>query len=230
MTTFVLVHGAWLGGWAWKSVAPRLREASHAVFTPTLTGLGERVHLANPEVGLDTHIQDVVNILEYEDLRQVVLVGHSYGGIVITGVADRAAERIAQLIYLDAFVPGDGQSLYDLVPEGGRRHNRELAQGDGWRIPLELQWRTGPEEQLRWMNPRWTDHPLKCFEQPVRLTKPAGAGLSRTYIRCTENVATGQLFARFASDPTWRVRELATTHTAMVTAPQALAELLLELV
>lgn len=108
MTTFVLVHGAWLGGWAWKHVTPRLRMAGHEVFAPTLTGLGERVHLAHPGVGLETHIQDVVNVLVFEDLQQVTLVGHSYGGIVITSVADRTPERLAQLVYLDAFVPEDG--------------------------------------------------------------------------------------------------------------------------
>src|SRR6185312_289139 len=113
---FVLVHGAWHGGWCWKRVSPLLRALGHEVFTPTLTGLGERQHLMSPEVGLDTHIKDVLGVLEYEDLHDVILVGHSYAGMVIAGVAEKAAERIAHLVYLDAFVPADGKSLADYQP------------------------------------------------------------------------------------------------------------------
>ena len=116
MATFVLVHPAWFGGWCWKKVSPLLRAQGHAVHTPTLSGLGERVHLARPEIGLDTHVDDVVNLLVYEDLHEVVLVSNSSGGMVITGAADRAPERIARLVYLDAFVPEDGQSLLDIIP------------------------------------------------------------------------------------------------------------------
>jgi pimeloyl-ACP methyl ester carboxylesterase len=233
LSTFVLVHGGWLGGWVWKHVTPALCAAGHDVFTPTLTGLGERVHIATPDVGLETHIHDIVNLLQYEDLHRVVLVGHSYGGMVITGVADRAAERLAQLVYLDAFVPENGQALYDLLPAPteARRYYQALAtsQGEGWRIPLEAQWRTGPAGLLPWLNARWTDHPLKCFDEAVRLQQPAGAGLPRTYIRCTRNDITGALFAKFAADPSWQVRELAAEHAAMVTDPQALAALLLDI-
>jgi pimeloyl-ACP methyl ester carboxylesterase len=226
MATFVLVHGAWLGGWVWRHVTPRLRAHGHLVHAPTLTGLGERVHLASPAVGLETHVSDVVNLLEYEDLDRVVLVGHSYAGIVVTGAADRVPARIGQLVYLDAFVPDDGQSLHDLVPAGGAAHSRDLAarEGDGWRIPLEAEWRTGPA----WMHDRWTDQPLRCFEEGVRLSG-AAAHLPRTYVRCTENAATGPLFDRFAREPGWRVRELTADHAAMATAPEALSELLLDL-
>src|SRR5687768_18076653 len=116
MATFVLVHGAFVGGWCWRWVAPYLRGAGHDVYCPTLTGSGERVHLASPRVDLATHVEDVVNVLHYEDLRGVVLVGHSYGGMVITGAAERVSERLARLVYLDAFVPQDGQALADLLP------------------------------------------------------------------------------------------------------------------
>ena len=116
MTTFVLVHPAWFGGWCWRKVSPVLRARGHEVFAPTLTGLGERAHLASQKVGLEMHVEDVANVLEYEDLRQVILVGNSSGGMVITGVADRMPERIAHLVYLDAFVPEDGQSMLDIVP------------------------------------------------------------------------------------------------------------------
>ena len=128
---FVLVHPAWHGAWFWKKVVPLLREGGHPtgstenlVSTPTLTGLGERSHLARPDIGLKVHVTDVVNVLEHEDLRDVILVGHSSSGVVITGVADCAPERIAQVVYLDAFVPGDGQAVFDLVAPDRRRRWR----------------------------------------------------------------------------------------------------------
>src|SRR5580700_6133742 len=117
MATFLVCHGAWSAGWAWKKMHPRMQAAGHRLVTPTYTGLGEREHLANPSVDLETHIQDILNVIKYEDLRDIVLIGHSYGGMVATGVADRAREAVAQLIYLDAFVPGHGQCLLDLLPE-----------------------------------------------------------------------------------------------------------------
>jgi pimeloyl-ACP methyl ester carboxylesterase len=117
MATYVLIHGGWHGGWCWARVAPILRAAGHDVYAPSLTGLGDRVHLLSPSVRLETHIEDVLGVLSYEDLRDVVLVGHSYGGMVITGVADRAADRVSHLVYLDAFVPRDGECLLDLLPE-----------------------------------------------------------------------------------------------------------------
>ena len=123
-TTYVLVHPAWHGGWCWKKVTPLLRARGHDVYTPTLTGLGERSHLAHPEIGLETHIQDVVNVLKYEDLGRAILVGHSSSGAVITGVADRVPEQVAHLVYLDAFVPADGQAMMDTIPPG-------KAAGDG---------------------------------------------------------------------------------------------------
>src|SRR4051812_34912661 len=130
--TFLVCHGAWSAGWAWKKMHPLMRAAGHRLVTPTYTGLGERVHLANPSIDLETHIEDMLNVITYEDLRDIVLVGHSYGGMVATGVADRARDRVAQLIYLDAFVPEDGQSLFDL----NRMAAVKLADtGDGWRVP-----------------------------------------------------------------------------------------------
>src|SRR3954471_14095169 len=135
MATFVVAHGAWSSGWAWKKLRPLLRAAGHEVFTPSFTGLGERSHLATPEVGLETHIQDVVNVLFYEDLTNVILLGHSYGGMVATGAADRMPERIRKVVYLDAFVPRDGQSLNDLPrrQEGGAAVGPPPA--DGWLVP-----------------------------------------------------------------------------------------------
>src|SRR5882672_5481474 len=135
-TTFLVCTGAWSAGWAWKKMHPLMSGAGHRLVTPTYTGLGEREHLASPSNDLETHIQDVLAVIKYEDLRNVVLIGHSYGGMVATGVADRARERIAQLIYLDAFVPKNGQSLFDLQSAETRARMRELAKaGDGWRVP-----------------------------------------------------------------------------------------------
>src|SRR4051812_1484157 len=114
MATFVLVPGAWMGGWCWKKLTPGLQAAGHQVYTPTLTGLGERVHLARPEIDLDTHTQDIVNLLEFEEARDVILVGHSYAGTVVTSVADRVPERLSMLVYLDSGAPPDGKSVFDL--------------------------------------------------------------------------------------------------------------------
>src|SRR5215475_10010202 len=133
--TFLVCHGAWGGGWSWKKMHPLMRTAGHRLVTPTCTGLGEREHLANPSIDLETHIQDMLNVIRYEDLRDIVLIGHSYGGMVATGVADRARDRIAQLIYLDAFVPRHGQSLFDLNAPARPGMEASSKNGDGWRVP-----------------------------------------------------------------------------------------------
>jgi pimeloyl-ACP methyl ester carboxylesterase len=220
-STFVLVHGAWAGGWAWREVASHLRAAGHEVFTPTLTGLGERVHLATPETDLDTHIQDILGVLEYEMLRDVILVGHSYGGMVVTGVAERAPERLAHLVYLDALVPEDGQSLADIFgPEiGARLEGAARAYGEGWRVPHD------PPDA-----PRMTPHPLKTGVQALAVKNPAARALPRTFIYCTEGkeeMATGFAITRAAERAktagSWRYLELPTRHVPMETAPLELA-------
>lgn len=228
MATFVLIHGGWAGGWQWRVVAARLRAAGHEVFTPTLTGLGERVHLATPDVGLDTHIEDVVNVTKFEDLTDVILVGYSYSGIVITGVADRIPERLAQLVYLDAFVPEDGQSLADLLGPQVMAAMLEAARlhGDGWRVPL-----APPEEPVH------TDHPLKPSLQPVRLRDPRALALPRTFIYCAEDrdpanlvlVPIDRAAAKAKSDPAWRYLELPTGHQAWKTMPEGIASVLFEI-
>lgn len=176
MATFVFVHGGWDGGWAWTPVAQRLRESGHEAFAPTLTGSGERVHLASPDVDLNTHISDVVNLLRYEDLHNVMLVGASSGGMVITGVAEQAAERINHLIYLDAFVPLDGQSISDLVgPQIGAGFLEAAdAFGDGWRVPS-----SDPEED------RKTDSLINVGRTRLSLQNPDAAQLQRTYVLST---------------------------------------------
>jgi pimeloyl-ACP methyl ester carboxylesterase len=236
MATFVIVHGAWSGGHAWRWVRPLLRAAGHEVFTPALTGLGERSHLASAQVDLDTHIQDVLGVLEFEDLDQVVLVGHSSGGMVITGVADRAPQRLAQLVYLDAEVPTDGQCEFDLLAPEERAGYQQAAttNGQGWQIPPPVP-APLPEDldaKLRWAMSRMVPQPIKTFTQPLRLANPPGAGVARTYILCTEGKEDQQLpgyVQRVRSDPGWRFIELAAGHGAHVTAPQQLADLLAQL-
>jgi len=244
MATFVLVHGAWHGGWCWKKVNPLLRAAGHEVHTPTLTGLGERVHLASPEIDLSTHIQDVVNVLEYEDLREVVLVGHSYGGMVITGVAERASDRLAHLVYLDAFVPGDGQALVDLIGHEGRQYveSRVRVEGDGWRLPsiapvpwevaLRETWAVSDEADVRWMVARLCSQPFKTMTEPVHFSNTSATALDRTFIRCTgdppdRTFASAAVEARRPNSG-WRYPEVASAHDAMVTQPRELVDLLLE--
>jgi pimeloyl-ACP methyl ester carboxylesterase len=208
-----------------------LQAASHEVFAVTLTGLGELVHLATPAVDLHTHVEDVVAVLAFERLEDVVLVGHSYGGFVITGVADRVPERIAHLVFVDAFVPENGQTLMDLVGPDGEAPFVEAARagGDGWRIPYDPP--DGPETHRR------TPLPLRTVYTPVTVTNPAAAGLARTFIACAETGADmGALgrplveaAARARDDPWWRYRELPTGHVPMETMPRELADLLLEL-
>src|SRR6266436_4907274 len=146
--TFLVCHGAWSAGWAWKKMHPLMQAAGHRLVTPSYTGLGERVHLANPSIDLETHIEDMLNVIKYEDLHDIVLVGHSYGGMVATGVADRARDRVAQLIYLDAFVPEDGQSLFD-INEPGRQRMQELAK-TAWRVPPRPTSPDTAEADLEW--------------------------------------------------------------------------------
>jgi pimeloyl-ACP methyl ester carboxylesterase len=228
-TIFLVCHGAWGGGWSWKKMRPLMRAAGHRFITPTYTGLGERAHLASPSIDLDTHIQDIRNVITYEDLRDIVLVGHSYGGMVATGVADRARDRIARLIYLDAFVPKDGQSLLDLLPESERQRVRGLAKaGDGWRVtPNPTPPDTSAEDQV-WLNARRVNMPIKCFETRLKLFG-GELKLPRSYIYCkriTPADPFGQFARRARSEPGWRHFEIEASHSPGVTAPEALMELL----
>ncbi len=221
--TFLVCHGAWSAGWAWKKMHPLMVAAGHRLVTPTYTGLGAREHLANPSIDLETHIQDILNVIKYEDLRDIVLIGHSYGGMVATGVADRARDRIAQLIYLDAFVPDDGQSLLDLN-EPARQRMQELAKsGDGWRVPPNPTPSDTPPADVEWLSARRVDMPIKCFEMKRALALP------RSYIyatRITPADTFGPFAARAKSEPGWRYHEIDASHSPAVTAPDALMALL----
>lgn len=231
MATFVVCHGAWSAGWAWKKVRPLLRARGHEVFTPTYTGLGERAHLVRPDIDLEMHIADVLGVLEAEDLRDVVLLGHSYGGMVATGVADRARPRIKQLIYLDAFVPQSGQGVGDIAP--GRP--MPAAAPDASRPPVD--WLIAPNpsppdtspEDLAWITPRRRPQPKLTFTQQLVLQN-GPLTLPRSYIYCTRK-DQGDVFAQFRrlrEEPGWRYAEIDASHSPNVTAPERLSELLCE--
>jgi pimeloyl-ACP methyl ester carboxylesterase len=230
--TFLVCHGAWSAGWAWKKMHPLMQKAGHRLVRPSYTGLGERAHLANPSIDLETHIEDILNVIKYEDLRNIVLVGHSYGGMVATGVADRARDRIAQLIYIDAFVPDHGQSLLDLN-EPARQRMQELANtGDGWRVPPNPTPPDTPPADLEWLIARRVDMPIKCFEMKLKLHN-GEPNMPRSYIYATR-ITPADTFAPFAarakSEPGWRYYEIDASHSPGVTAPEALMALLEKIV
>ncbi|MGP4014577.1 alpha/beta fold hydrolase [Saccharopolyspora sp. 5N708] len=231
MSTFVLLHGAWHGGWAWQRVVPALRAAGHEVHAPTLTGLSDRAHLLNPSVGLGTHVQDVVALIEAYDAHDVVLVGHSYAGQVVTGVADRIPQRLAKRVYLDAFIGDDGDAAIDLLPEKVAGHYRESVSGPGfgWLVPVRSLQVLGVTDQsdVDWLTARLTPHPWLTYTEPLRLTG-AGEGVAAAFIECTDWMRVFQPHAERAAARGWPVHHIATGHEAMVTAPEELAELLLE--
>ena len=230
--TFLVCHGAWSAGWAWKKMHPLMAAAGHRLVTPTYTGLGERAHLANPSIDLEAHIQDILNVIKYEDLRDIMLVGHSYGGMVATGVADRARDRVSRLIYIDAFVPDHGQSLLDLN-EVARLRMQELAKsGDGWRVPPNPTPPDTPQADQEWLSTRRVDMPIKCFEMPLKL-HGGKLMLPRSYIYATR-ITPADTFGPFArrakSEPGWDYYEIDASHSPNVTAPEALMALLQKIV
>ncbi|QLC23546.1 alpha/beta hydrolase [Parasphingopyxis sp. CP4] len=240
-TTFLLVHGAWHGGWCWRDVRAVLEGAGHRVITPTLSGLGERAHLMSPEIGLATHIEDILAVIRFEDLSNFVLVGHSYGGMVITGVVDAMRDRISHIVYLDAARPTHGQSMITQGPdrpvaviEQTEAALRRLAP-DGAAMnafPPELLGIPADHPSYGWVAERLTPHPLKTWLDPIALENGGSDGLARSYIHCTDPVLPNSSFpwhaAETEADPTWHYRALATGHDAMITAPRETAALLLE--
>jgi pimeloyl-ACP methyl ester carboxylesterase len=231
MANFVIVHGAFGGGWQWREVAALLRAWGHDVFTPSLTGFAERVHLATPDTGLETHIRDILNVLRYEDLDRVVLACQSYGGMVVTGVADRAPEHLAHLVYLNALVPQDGQAAFDLLPPAMQQRFVEAARtaGEGWRIPVP------PLEDdpriAAFARGRHVPSLLRMFAEPLRLGTPPD--LPRTFVWCTEDPAglagVADLMRPFAErarrEPGWQFRQLTSPPDAFMFEPRAVADL-----
>jgi pimeloyl-ACP methyl ester carboxylesterase len=231
MATFVVAHGAWSAAWAWKKMRPLLRAAGHELWTPTYTGLGERAHLANTDVSLDTHIQDVVAVLEAEDLSDVILIGHSYGGMVATGVADRARARVKHLVYLDAFAPKDGQAVFDLLPPDIAEKMRAgaAASPSGFGIPSNpMPSDTSPEDQA-WAAPRRLPQPVKAFSTKLKLSAEPSA--PRSYIYC-KRIGIGDTFRQFAERAKregWRSFEIDSSHNPHITNPQGLLAILDEI-
>ena len=232
MSIFLLVPGAWLGGWCWRDVAAPLRAAGHVVIEATLTGLGERAHLINPEISLETHVSDIVGLLHWRSLDDVVLVGHSYGGTVITAVAERVPRSIACLVYLDASVPRDGQSNDDVIglEMASQLRASAISDGEGWRVP-PAPYMTGrlSDISLRsWVEARLTPHPLRPFSEPVFLRSPKAAALPRAFIRTTQSALYERLL-NDAGQAGWFCREIAGGHYAMFTQPRLVASALMEL-
>jgi pimeloyl-ACP methyl ester carboxylesterase len=229
----VLVHGAWHGGWCWQRLVPLLAAAGHTVYTPTFTGLGDRAHLARPDIDLDLHARDLQAFLEMEGLQDVTLVGHSYAGFIISMVAERSRSRLRRLVYLDAFLPEDGKSLLDYIqPPQARLATQESGQATGYVAPLPLAaFGLVEPADLAFAQPRITNQPFGTLAQPVRLAQPAGQGVSRSFIECVKptNPLFGQFAARARAEPNWDVYELPTGHDAMIIAPALLADMLLSI-
>ncbi len=240
MATFVLVHGAWHGGWCWSKVAPLLRRTGAEVYTPTLSGLGERAHLAElvdqTQVDLELHIQDVTRLMEYEGLDDVVLVGHAYAGMVITGVAEVWPERLSHLVYINGVIPADGESMADqLIPVRGpdfaawvRDH---IKRGEGYLPPpaspeeLGRRWGIPDAADREWMFDRVTPQPAAAMAGPVSIGNPAARDIPRSFIGGEE--AGFQPVADRAREAGWGIYHLDSGHDPMVSHPRELAEILL---
>jgi pimeloyl-ACP methyl ester carboxylesterase len=230
--TYVLVHGIYGGGWIWRYVADGLRARGHKVFTPTQTGTGERAHLLSHQITIDTHIADIAGVFEAEDLSDVVLVGHSYGGMASTGVADRMPERIKHLVYLDALIPEDGDTAFGLLPAGMADARRKTVQEQGAGVafpvpsPDAFPLDDGPVKT--WFMSHLRPHPVGTYETPIRLKKPAGAGLPVTYVSYTDpalaSIEPSRQRARAKQG--WRLMQLPVIHDAEVKTPGRVIDLL----
>ncbi|MBV9489403.1 MAG: alpha/beta hydrolase [Verrucomicrobia bacterium] len=230
--TFVLVHGAWHGGWCWRRVVHALRASGHAVFTPTLTGLGERIHLLRPGLTIEHFATDVANVMEAEELRDVILVGHSFGGGPISVVADRRPELLKRLVYLDATLLENGQSAFSKLEPAVVAQRVKLAHesSGGLTIPPPAPATFGvtdPNDDA-WLQRRLTPHPLHSYQEPIRLNHPLGNGIKKTYIACTRPLYEPLLSTHewVRQQKGWQYLEFAGSHDAMVGCPDAVAELL----
>jgi len=229
MATFLVAHGAWGAGWIWKKMHPAMAARGHRLITPTLTGLGERGHLAHAGIDLETHIADILGVLKFENMRGINLIGHSYGGMVATGVADRARDRITRLIYLDAFAPEDGDSAFSLLPPAILTQRQPAA--DDWRIPANpMPPDTSPDDRA-WAEPLRLPQPVKTFEQMLKFHN-GPLTLPRHYIYCTR-IGPHDRFRRFderAKREGWGTSEIDASHNPHVTCPDVLADLLTAIV
>jgi pimeloyl-ACP methyl ester carboxylesterase len=229
--TFVLVHGAWHGGWSWVRVADRLRARGHIVFAPTLTGLGERAHLLRPGIDLSLHIADVVGVIKYERLNDVVLVGHSYGGCVISGIAEAMPDAIASIVFLDAFIPDNGDATVDLVPPAVQEVIRAALQRGDTTVPVRDAAAFKVNEKDRaWVDALATPQPIGTMIEKIKLSGARERIAKKTYIRASgyPNVSFEKAQARAKADRTWRTYEVPCGHDVMIDDPDRLTEILLE--
>jgi len=232
MANYCLVHGAWRGGWVWKRVVRHLREEGHDVYTPTMTGLGERSHQLNAAINLSSYIQDIVNVIKFEELNDVILCGHSFAGMVITGVADMISERIAALVYLDAFVPEDGDSIFTLIPESEQLSwIKVVARYGGYSFPaIPAEVFQVNERDREWVDRMCTPHPLATWTEGIRLH-----GNHRKVKQRIFALASGWApspFRRFCEklqeDAAWIIRTIQCGHDAMLDEPEEVANILRE--
>jgi pimeloyl-ACP methyl ester carboxylesterase len=229
--TFVLVHGAWHGGWCWRRVSDRLEARGHKVFAPTMTGLGERSHLLDLKPDLATHITDIVNVIKWENLNKIVLVGHSYGGFIISGVAEKSEPAIASLVFLDAFVPENGEALADLASPRLREGIQAVLQkGEPAMAAPKAALFQVNEKDRAWVDDKCTPQPAGTFAQKIVLSGARERIAKKTYIRAKGygSQAFDAYQAKLQSNPAWRVYEMPSGHDAMVDLPDQLAEILLE--
>jgi len=233
MAVFVLVHGAWGGAHGFRQVRRLLSSKQHQVSTPCLTGVGERIHLSSPQIGLGTHVRDVVNHILYEDLRDIVLLGFSYGGFVVTGALEHIADRVRHLVYLDAFVPSNGETVMTHL---GREARIKIELGQDWLVPGPAREYDSPAE-AEWMRARRTTHPKGTLTEPVFLSQPLETfPFTRTYIKATrapENDIGNEAFWRAArhakASPAWRYHEIASNHMIASNRPEELAQILTDI-
>jgi pimeloyl-ACP methyl ester carboxylesterase len=231
--TFVLVHGAWGGGWIWKYTADGLRQKGHRVFTPTQTGLGERKHLLARTISIDTFVDDILGVLEAEELTDIILVGHSFGGFAVTGVADRMPERIRHLVYLDAFLPENGETAFSVLPPGIEEARRRTVAEHGGGVALPVPPLSAfplPDDVRQWFGRRLTPHPFGTYDTPIRLKAPPGNGRPVTYVSYTNpalaSIEPSRARARAKQGPDWRFMELDVPHDAQAAMPAQIIALL----
>ncbi|HEY2533496.1 MAG TPA: alpha/beta hydrolase [Xanthobacteraceae bacterium] len=230
--TYVLVHGAWHGGWCWQRVATRLRRAGHTVFTPTLTGLGERAHLQRAGIDIATHITDVVSVIKWERLSDIVLCGHSYGGFVISGVAEQMATAIRSIVFLDSFLPGNGDTIQKTTGPAVQDAVRASLQHGNLGVPPRSAEAFGVNEADRaWVDSLCVPQPIGTFTSPIALSGARETIARKTYIRAKgyANPAFDHALATVQTDPSWRCYEVPCGHDVMVDMPERLAEILLEM-
>jgi pimeloyl-ACP methyl ester carboxylesterase len=229
--TFLLVHGAWHGGWCWHRVTDRLRARGHIVFTPTLTGLGERAHLLHPNIDLSLHIADVLGVIKYEQLKDVVLVGHSYGGCVISGVAEAMPDKIRSIVFLDAFIPDNGDATVDLVQPAVQEIIRTALEHGATTVPVRdaAAFRVN-EKDRAWVDSLAGPQPISTMTEKIRLTGARERIPKKTYIRASgyPNVSFDKAFARVKADRSWRTYEVPCGHDVMIDAPDRLTDILIE--